>query len=227
MADDFGFNIIPEDELQDDIVTEDELRNQMERMRNRSLPLLFALLFAPMLVFLTPFLVPTVASDITFISTIIITCLISLVGVYLLAKSSILGNFLYGIRILRRVGFAEPVITEQYAVTKRNATFLFVLRSTSLLYFVSFSQTETFPSRVIDVPKAFWKWNPTVSIAGLKLHRREGLFSIPTLERRYISGEGILYASPFLGAAYMLHVPEFSREQILAVAEYASQQVSG
>jgi hypothetical protein len=223
MADDFGLNVIPEDELQDDIVTEDELRNQMERMRNRSIPLVFA----PMLIPFTPFLVPSVASDITFISTMVITCLISLVGIHRLMKSSILGSFLYGIRILRRVGFPEPVITEQYAATKRGATFLFILRSASLLYFVSFSQTETSPSRVIDVPKTFWKWNPTMNVSGLKLHKREGLFSIPTLERQYISGEGILYASPFLGAAYMLHVPDFSRGQLLAVAEYVSQQVSG
>ncbi len=222
MADDFGLNVNPEDELQDGIVTEDELRNQMQRKRNRSIPLVFALV----LVFITPFLVPPVASDITFISTIVVAYPIFMVGVYRLAKSSILKNFLFGIKILRRVGLPEPVITEQYAATKRGATHLFVLQNTSCLYFVTFTQTEMALTGKIDVPKTFWKWNPTVSIAGLKLHKREGLFSIPTLERQCISGEGILYASPYLGTAYMLHVPEFSREQLLAVAEYVSQQVS-
>jgi hypothetical protein len=50
MADDFGLNVIPADKPQDDIVTEAKLRNQMLRMRDRSIPLVFA----PMLIFLTP-----------------------------------------------------------------------------------------------------------------------------------------------------------------------------
>ena len=91
---------------------------------------------------------------------------------------------------------------------------------------MSFLGSGSVPASKIDVPKVFWKWSPAVHIEGLRVHDKRGTFSVPTPEGEIRSGEGTLLLVPIRGGSYMVHVPAFSRDQLLAVVEYASHLTS-
>ena len=132
--------------------------------------------------------------------------------------------YTYSIRILQRISPPEPVITEKYTVTERDGVYVFLTtRSLGTLYYVVLEYSEPAQKQEIDVRKVFWKWSSSLNIEGLRVHDLEGEFTIPTPDGRFITGRGLLLAVPLLGESYIMHVPEFSREQLLAVVDYASQ----
>ena len=197
----------------------DELRRKIEKLQLRGALILSA--FVSYLIIVV--LLPREIAEVVFGPGLAISIMISFVGLYLLTVSSTLSYYAYGITILRRISPPDPAVTEAYAVTKHGKAFIFVLRSAPYaLYFVSFFNSELTPAMEIDIPRTFWKWNSTLHIEGLRVHNRSGRFSIPTPEREIYSGEGILLALPIRGTSYILHVPEFSRDRLLAVTEYVS-----
>jgi hypothetical protein len=166
-------------------------------------------------------------AEFLFLPGLFIAVFLTFVGLYFLAKASFLAPYVRGIIILQRLSPPSPVITQKYAVTRLDNTLVFVLRKTSAgLFFVSFLSSDTVPASKIDVPKVFWKWSTAVHIEGLRVHDKRGMFSVPTPEGEIRSGEGILLLVPIRGGAYMVHVPAFSRTQLLAVVEYASHLTS-
>lgn len=166
-------------------------------------------------------------AEFLFLPGFFIAMFLTFVGLYFLAKASLLAPYVRGIMILQRLSPPSPVITEKYAVTRLDDTFVFVLRgAVGGLYFVSFQSTEPVPASKIDVPRAFLKWSSALHIEGLRVHDRRGTFSIPTPDGEIRSGEGVLLLVPIRGGSYMVHVPAFSRNQLLAVVDYASHQTS-
>jgi len=200
------------------ITSVDELSNTMKKLQCRGALLLFVfVLFLPLIV-----LLPREIAEVLLFPGLVATVVISLVGVFLLATSLSRRYYINGIKILQHIAPPDPVITKAYAVTKRENTIIFILRSAPYaLYFVSFKESELTPATEIDVPKTFWKWNSALHIEGLRVHNRKGSFSVPIPERGFIRGEGILLVLPIRGQSYIIHVPDFSRNHLLAVAEYA------
>ena len=181
------------------------------------------LLFAPVLFLLAVLFLPRGIAEALLLPGLVVSMMVSFAGMYFLSLSSVWNAYNYGMRILQRISPPEPTVTVDYAVTKRGNTFIFILQKAAYgLYFVSFKQSVPTNSTEIDVPGIFWKWSSTLHIAGLKVHDRHGRFSIPTPEHEVLSGEGILLVIPIRGSSYFLHVPDFSRDRLLAVAEYAS-----
>jgi hypothetical protein len=182
------------------------------------------LLFTPVIFIIIDVLFfPREIAEFLFFPGLIISMMVSLAGMYFLSLRSGWNAYIYGIKVLQRVSPPEPTVTLEYAVIKREGTFIFILRKAPYaLYFVSFKQSEPSNSTEIDVPGIFWKWSSTIHISGLRVHDRHGRFSIPTPERKILSGEGILLAVPIRGSAYFLHVPDFSKNPLLAVADYAA-----
>jgi hypothetical protein len=182
------------------------------------------LLFTPITFFIVDVLfIPREIAEVILFPGLIASFMVSFVGMYFLSLRSGWNAYIYGIKVLQRVSPPEPIVTLEYAVIKREDAFIFILRKAPYgLYFVSFKQSEPSISTEIDVPGIFWKWSSTIHISGLRVHDRHGRFSIPTPEGKILSGEGILLAVPIRGSAYFLHVPDFSKDRLLAVADYAA-----
>lgn len=182
------------------------------------------MLFTPVLFLpIDIFFIPREIAEVIFFPGLIASFMVTFVGMYFLSLRSGWNAYIYGIKVLQRVSPPEPTITLEYAVIKREDTFIFILRKAPYgLYFVSFKHAEPSNSVEIDVPLNFWKWSSTLHISGLRVHDSHGTFSIPTPEGKIFSGEGILLAVPIRGSAYFLHVPDFSKDPLLAVADYAA-----
>lgn len=211
------------DSSPDTVDSVDEIKKKMYGLRNRGIPLLSAIvLFLPLMIIL-----PQEIAETIFLPGLVLSVVIFMVGAILLTQSSIWKTYLYSINILIRLSPPDPVITEVYAVTKQEESYIFVLRSApEAMYYMIFDQSGIEYVEDIDVPKTFWKWNSALHIEGIKAHNRNGSFSIPTPEGAVIRGAGILLAVPITGRAYMLHVPDFSREQLLTIADFASTLIS-
>ena len=207
----------------DDVLSFEELAAKASRYRFRGNALFFSLLlYVPM-----GLLLFRNTAEFLFLPGLFIAMLPTLVGLYFFGKGTLLAPYVRAIMILQRLSPPSPVITQKYAVTKLDDTFVFVLRAAvSGLYFVSFQSSESVPASKIDVPKSFWKWSSALHIEGLRVHDQRGTFSVPTPEGEIRSGEGILLVVPIRGGSYMVHVPAFSRDQLLAVVEYASHPTS-
>jgi hypothetical membrane protein len=201
----------------------EEMNRKMKKLRNRGM----VLLIAPLLCFLALIGLFPGAGDTLFIFGLCAAMVLTFVGIVFLGLSALPRDYIWGVNILGRISPPIPTITEDYAVLKIENTIAFVLRKAPYgLYFVSTAGSESIPATKIDVPMNFLKWSSVLHIEGLRVHHRNGTFSIPTPEREIRSVNGALLVVPIRGDSYMLHVPAFSRNQLLAVAEYASRLVS-
>jgi hypothetical protein len=197
----------------------EELEMKKKRLFLRGAVLLFALFFYTP----TGILFFRGVAEALFLPGFAIAIMVTFVGLYFLAKSSLWKAYIYGIKILQRLSPPEPTITEAYAVVRIENTFAFILRrGPDGIYFVSFLRPEVTPASKIHVPANFWKWSSALHIEGLRVHDKHGTFSVPTPEGEIVSGEGILLLIPIRGTSYVLHYPNFSRDRLLAVAKYAS-----
>lgn len=199
----------------------------MNRKKNKQRNLGVVLLSAPLLSFLLLIGFFPETGEIQFIFGLSAAMAITFVGIIFLGLGSISRAYIHGIHILGRISPPTPIITQDYAVLKTENAIAFVLRKAPYgLYFVSIAHSESIPATKIDVPMNFLKWSSVLHIEGLRVHHRSGTFSIPTPEGEIRSVEGVLMLVPISGGNYMLHVPDFSRKQLLAVAEYASRLAS-
>lgn len=200
-------------------VSMEDLRARMNRYPKVGIPLLFSMvLILPIMLIL-----PRQLAESIFIAGLVLVGILSISGSILLAIGSTWKDYIYGIRILQRVGPPEPIITASFAAVKIGNTYVFVRqRAPGLLCFVSFKYLDEQAANKVRLPRVFWKWSSHVQIEGLKAHDASGQFSVPTPEGIIVSGTGYLLAVPILGSSYFLHVPKFSSQQLLAVADYAS-----
>lgn len=200
-------------------VSMEDLRARMNRYPKVGIPLLCSMvLFLPVMLVL-----PRQIAESIFITGLLLVGILSISGAILLAIGSIWKEYIYAIGILQRVGPPEPTITARFAAVKIGNTYVFVRqRAPGLLCFVSFKYLDEQAAYKVKLPRVFWKWSSSVKIEGLRAHDASGQFSIPTPEGTIVTGNGYLLAVPILGSSYFLHVPEFSRQQLLAVADYAS-----
>jgi hypothetical protein len=197
--------------------------SDLEQKRMKLIKTGAPLLFAPALFIIILVLLPREIAEALFVPGLVISMLVALVGAYFGAKSTIWRDYVYSIRILQRLSPPDPTITWDYAVTRYEDTIIFTLRSApGALYFVSFTTSEQTPAQKIDVPRTFWKWNSVLHVEGLRVHNRKGAFSIPTPDTEILSGAAILLLLPVTGRSYVVRTPEFSRDRLLAVADYAS-----
>jgi uncharacterized membrane protein (DUF485 family) len=201
---------------------------ELDRKRLRLLYRATILVFAPLSYFPLVILLFPEIEETMFLAGLVIAVMIIFTGFVLFAIGSTWSAYIRGIRILQRISPPHPVVTEAYAVARIENTFAFILRSAPYaLYFVCFSRSESIPASKINVPKNFWRWDSVLHVGGLRVHNLSGMFSVPTPEQEFLSGEGTLLALPIRGSSYMLYVPEFSRDQLLAAADYASRLTSG
>jgi hypothetical protein len=204
-----------------------ETIEKINRKKKKRRNLGVVLLFAPLLCFVLLIGLFPEAGDILFISGLSATMALAFLGMIFLAFAALPKAYIRGVSILGRLSPLTPIITEDYAVLKIENTIAFALRKAPYgLFFVSTAHSESIPAIKIHVPMNFFKWSSLLHIEGLRVHHQNGTFSIPTPEGEIRSIEGALLLVPIRGGSYMLHVPDFSRKQLLAVAEYASRLAS-
>jgi hypothetical protein len=210
-------------EFLEDSISIDELKRKLRKLQIRGV-----CLFSMIGLWIPIMMLPSNMFDAFFVPGFVVAFIIAIPGMVLLGKSSILKSYIYGITVLQRVSPPNPIITETYTVLEYENTTVFVLRSAPYgLYFVAFKDSAVIPAEEIEVPKTFWKWDPILYIEGFRVHNRDGRFSIPSPDGNILSGEGILLLIPLRGQSYMVHYPDFSKEHLIAVAEYAAHLASG
>ncbi|MFW9832208.1 MAG: hypothetical protein ACFFD8_10590, partial [Candidatus Thorarchaeota archaeon] len=154
----------------------------------------------------------------------------TLVGTFSLAIIGVILVFYYGMGttillkgfdILSQVGSTDPLLIRRYAIVKVNDVYLLAHGSSGHLFVVAFRESPRSTSRSkIKLPRAFYKWESRHDIVGAKMFRREGIFSIPISQDECVSGEAVLYGVPYQITRYNWNIPDFSREQLLAITEH-------
>lgn len=228
MTEDAAFNLNPDDleHVSDESgvsLTEEERREVTKRIVCVGI----VMIISPLLIFVIPMLVPAGLTDPAFIWIMILAACLAIIGAFWMVYhgTSIYYQLRTGLEILRRISPLEPILASNYVLTRSNDVFILALPRRGLLYFVMFKEsvTATTKSR-IGLPYVFWPWEHKTEMAGMKLYRREGTFSIPILSGEYVSGEGILYGIQYVPSEYRRVVPEFSREQLVSVIDHLSNE---
>lgn len=186
------------------------------------------LLFTPILTFVVPLLAPGEYSDQVFIGTLVGTMVLAIIGVVFLAFYGI-GTMilLKGFDILARVSPTEPILARRYAITKVDDVYLLAHGSSGHLIALAFrGMPLTASDKKIRLPRMFYRWETRVDIAGASMFRREGTFSIPVSQEECIIGDAVLYGAPYQPSRYNWNVPEFSKEQLMAIVERVADDAS-
>ena len=227
MTEDAAFNYNPDDleHVSDESgvsLTEEERREVTKRI----ICVGIVLLISPLLVFVIPKLVPAGLTDQAFIWIMILAACLAIIGAFWMQYyGTATYQLLPGLRILRRIAPLEPILTSSYVLTRSGDVYILALPRRGLLYFVMFKESVTATTKSkIGLPRVFWLWEHKTEMAGMKLYRREGTFSIPTLSGEYVSGDGILYGIQYVLSEYHSVVPEFSREQLVSVIDHLSNE---
>jgi len=227
MTEDSVFNLNPDDleQVSDESgvsLIEEECREVAKKNMCRGI----VLMFSPLLIFVIPMLVPAGLTDQAFVWTLIPTVCLAIIGAFwMLYYGTATYQLLTGLEISRRIAPLEPILTSSYVLTRSSDVYILALPRRGFLFFVMFKEsvTPTTKSR-IGLPYVFWLWEHKTEMAGMKLYRREGTFSIPILSGEYVSGEGILYGIQYVPSQYHPVVPEFSREQLVSVTDHLSNE---
>jgi hypothetical protein len=179
------------------------------------------LIFTPILIVIIPFLAPAELADNVVISTLVGTFSLAAIGLILVSYYGMGTTILLkGFDILSQVGPTDPLLIKRYAIVKVNEVYLLAHGTSGHLFVVAFRGTpQIASSSKIKLPRAFYKWESRHDIAGAKMFRREGIFSIPVSQDECVSGEAVLYGAPYQATRYSWNIPEFTRAQLMAIVE--------
>lgn len=219
----------------DQVVSIDDIKQIQKKSTLKGIPLLFSFVFYLLLILLLDGLFP----ETLFLPGLVVAVGLTIVGLAVVAFSSNWNSYIRGIRRLQETEPPEVVVTKDYAVAKHMNTYIFVPKSAPMaIYFVALEGTNLSPATKVHVPRNFWKWDSSVEhIKGHRIHKRTGVFSIPTPERRIVSGEGVLYVLPFIRMSprmvgtfdnepRMVPVGGITKDFILSIAETVSKLIS-
>ena len=225
MTEDAAFNPDDLEHVSDESgvsLTEEERREVTKRI----ICVGIMLILSALLIFVIPMLGPAWLTDQAFIWILILApCLAIIVAFWMVYHDTATYQLRTGLEILRRISPLEPILASNYVLTKSSDVYILALPRRGLLYFVMFKESVTATTKSsIGLPYVFWPWEHKTEMAGMKLYRREGTFSIPILSGDYVSGEGILYGIQYVPSEYRWVVPEFSREQLVSVIDHLSEE---
>jgi hypothetical protein len=167
------------------------------------------------------FMAPAELPQNVLIGTIVGTFSLAAIGLILVSYYGMGTTILLkGFDILSQVGPTDPLLIKRYAIVKVNEVYLLAHGTSGHLFVVAFRGTpQIASSSKIKLPRAFYKWESRHDIAGAKMFRREGIFSIPVSQDECVSGEAVLYGAPYQATRYSWNIPEFTRAQLMAIVE--------
>ena len=114
-----------------------------------------------------------------------------------------------------------------FAVAKVNDVYLITHGTSGHIYAVAFRGSPQFePKFKAKLPKTFLGWEKQIDVGEMKLFRREGTFSVPISLEESVTGDAVLYGAPFQSSRYQWTVPEFTREELMAIVESITEDAN-
>ncbi|MGD9381321.1 MAG: hypothetical protein PVI03_02655 [Candidatus Thorarchaeota archaeon] len=229
MTGDFDSKQDPEDIVTYETTSETEaIKEEYRASARKNTKRGIVLILTPILNIIVSFLAPAELADNVVIGILVCTFFIAIVGVILVFYHGLGTSILLkGFDILARVGPPGPILARRYAIVKVNDVYLLAHGSSGHLMAVAFRGMPqiTWDSK-IKLPRAFYRWESRLDIAGAKMFRRVGVFSIPVSQKESISGEAVLYGAPYQPSRYNWNIPEFSRAQLMAIIEHVTEDAN-
>ncbi|MFW9927193.1 MAG: hypothetical protein ACFFDM_10555 [Candidatus Thorarchaeota archaeon] len=144
------------------------------------------------------------------------------VGYYGMGSSVVLSNY----ELFKELAPPNPIIVDKTAILNRDPVYLIAQWGSNTIFFIAFRHAERSFEEKIQVPRVIWTWEYTHQIGDLKVARREGSFTIPVEEGRYISGEGILYSLMTEKGPYRIRIRiDFTPEQINQIIDRLTEDI--
>jgi len=136
-------------------------------------------------------------------------------------------TFFQCLDILKQLAPPDPIIIGRSAVVDKAPVYGIVKWGSNVIMFVALHQPERTFDKKMRVPRTIWRWEYKLQIAGIRIARREGTYTIPTGDDEYHTGEGVLY-SLIVSAGYKFPIlRSFSLEQLNEIVNFLGSEVSG
>jgi hypothetical protein len=179
------------------------------------------------LLFVPAFFAPIEQVNLVFLPLMITSFILVVVGMgIILSKGTGPSHMAKVYGILQRLGPPEPQLMKRHVAKEYEDVYIIGASLQGMLYFVAFKeQAGLTGASKMSIPRAVWQWDKRVMVSGFKLYRREGVFSVPTDHGDFISGNAVLYAAPYVPSEYNPRVPEFTKEELLAIINCISEDV--
>ncbi|MFW9919992.1 MAG: hypothetical protein ACFFED_10355 [Candidatus Thorarchaeota archaeon] len=207
---------------------EQQTTPELEKLKTRSKNGCVAgclLMLSPLVFFALAFILPPSLLNRVFLPALIGFFGLAIVGVIVLGLFAIGSNTLVrAYEILLALGPPEPQIGKRYVVRELNDVYIIGHSLSGMFYFIAFrGQAGLASTSKMRIPQALWKWEKRIEVGSHNLYRREGVFAVPTERGDFLSGEGVLYAEAFIPSKYNLIVPDFKKDDLLAIVERVSE----
>ncbi len=156
---------------------------------------------------------------------LIVSFVLFMAGFWIFASKGIrLSLLVRAYAILQRLGTPGPQIIGHNAVREYRGVYIIGVSWAGFLYFIAFREEAVLTSASkLSIPRNLNMWFSNVEVSGMKLVRREGVFSVPTEHGDFVSGEAVVYGVKYMSSEGFLRTPEFTREQLLAIIERISE----
>ena len=125
---------------------------------------------------------------------------------------------------LKVLGPPDPVVGKRYVLMEYNDVYIVAHTWSNFLYFVSFKdKAGLMSSTKMKLPQFIGKWQDKIEIGGVKLYRKEGVFSVPTIRGDFVSGEAVMYGEAYVPSKYNWVVPEFTKEELIDISKRVAE----
>lgn len=203
---------------------ENEIREGARKKARLGFTLMLFMALSPAAAFLIQDFVPTDVVLLLFIIFLAIGFLGTVLAVYFGKGSSL---FFQCLDILKQLAPPDPIIIGRSAVVDKAPVYGVVKWGSNVIMFVALYQPERTFDKKMRVPRTIWRWEYKLQIAGIRLARREGTYTIPTGDDEYHTGEGVLY-SLIVSAGYKFPILRiYSSEQLNEIVSFLGSEVSG
>jgi hypothetical protein len=203
--------------------TEEELRQRYRKRVALGAVMLMALPLLPTTVYLTQYIIPRDLMLLVFIGF----------GVVGFSGMIILGYFgrgysmlLHSIELLKKLAPPEPVVFRRLVVIQKEPVYVVGQFGSNVIMFIAFIERSIVSHEDFEIPQVVWKWDYDLEIAGLKLARKEGTFSIPVDPTHSHRGEGVLYSLMTETGFRTKAKRDFSEEQLNEIVNYLVDEVA-
>ena len=134
--------------------------------------------------------------------------------------------FFHSLDLIRMIAPDEMAVTSRYGVVRRGSVYILAKWGSNSLTFIAFSHSEPALAPKIKIPPIILPWEYTFTVDSLKVSRREGHFTVSTLENSFISGDAILYSLLIESRSFSRPTSDFSRPQLLRIVDTLNEEAA-
>ncbi|TFF96883.1 hypothetical protein EU546_00295 [Candidatus Thorarchaeota archaeon] len=203
--------------------TAEELKQQSKKRVALGAVMLLAMPFLPITVYLTQYIIPRDLMLLVFIGF----GGVGIVGMVILGYFGRgYSMFAHSIELLKKLAPPEPMIFRRIAVIQKEPAYVVGQFGSNIIMFIAFIERSIVPHEDFDIPQVVWKWDYDLEVAGLKLARKEGAFSIPVDPMHSHRGEGVLYSLMTETGFRHTTKKDYAEEQLNEIIDHLVDEVS-